>query len=216
MNRSIKIFRLIKKDVSGVELCKDMLVVSPTEHILRGFLIEATAERGRVYLWRVVTPLHRPMKSVFLDYSDRIPQTGEDLYIDYNAYQESAAALREIVTENLEYLRSVRAPQDFLRHISRMMGNRSINFRFDLALTYYRVGDIRQCKDILRALDVEVDQMAPSFRLPVDQSIKQAAREIEADPLGFGRLLDRWEDKNVETLGLLASRLASGRPRLVG
>jgi hypothetical protein len=203
MSRSQKTFGLIKRDLPGVELCKDMLVVLPTEHILRGFLIEATTEKERVYLWRVVTPLYRPMKSVFLDYSDRIPQTGEDVYIDNTSHQKSAGRLRPLISEHLEHLRNIRTPRDFLRHVSRMIGNRTVNFRFDLALTYHRIGDIHQCRDILRALDVEVDQMEPTFRLPIDQSIKQAAREIEFNPSGFGRLLDEWENKNVERLGLL-------------
>ncbi len=72
VSRSKRIFGLIKKELPDVELCKDMLVVLPTEHILRGFLIEATIEKGRIYLWRVVTPLHRPMRHVILNYSDRI------------------------------------------------------------------------------------------------------------------------------------------------
>jgi hypothetical protein len=82
MSRSTRIFRLIARDLPGVVLCKDMLVVVPTERILRGFLLETTTERDRVYLWKVVTPLYRPMRHVILDYSDRIPETGDDVYID--------------------------------------------------------------------------------------------------------------------------------------
>ena len=214
MSRSKKIFGLIKKSLPGVELCKDMLVVLPTEHILRGFLIETTTEKGRVYLWRVVTPLHRPMRSVFLDYGSRIPKD-RDVHIDNNAYGESAAMVGAIVSENFGYLQKVRHPRDFLRHISWMIGNSSINFRFDLALTYYRVGNVRQCKDILRALDVEVDQLEPKFRMPVDEAIKRAAREMESNPMGLTPLLDEWENRNIETLGLQASRLSSSAPRLV-
>ncbi len=85
MSRSKRIFGLIKKELPGVELCKDMLVVLPTEHVLRGFLIETTTERDRIYLWRVVTPLHRPMRSVLLDYSTRIPEGGPDVYVRRDA-----------------------------------------------------------------------------------------------------------------------------------
>ena len=83
-----------------------------------------------------------------------------------------------------------------------MIRNKSINFRFDLALTYYRVGELQQCKDILRELDVEVDQLDATFRMPVDEVIKQVARQIEANPAGLAALLDEWEDTNIETLGL--------------
>jgi hypothetical protein len=64
-----------------------MFVVLPTEHILRGFLIEATIEKDRIYFWRVATPLHRPMRSVFLDYSTRIPEGGLDIYVHRDAYR---------------------------------------------------------------------------------------------------------------------------------
>ncbi len=206
MSRSKKIFGLIKKELPGVELCKDMLVVLPTEHILRGFLIETTTEKGRVYLWRVVTPLHRPMRSVFLDYSTRIPGTGEDIYINPNAYEESADRIGAIVSEHLEYLLNVRHPEDFLRHVGWMIGNRSISFRFDLALTYYRLGKVRQSEEILRALDVEVDQLDRKMRLPVHDVMKQAAHEIASNPMGLTALLNEWENRNIETLGLQPSR----------
>jgi len=94
-----------------------------------------------------------------LDYSDRIPATGDDVYINPNAYKESAEKIGVYVREHLEYLQNVRHPEDFLRHVGRMIGNPSISLRFDLALTYYRLGKVRQSLDIVRALDVEVDQL---------------------------------------------------------
>jgi len=44
--------------------------------------------------------------------------------------------------------------------------------------------------------------------MPIDQLIKQAADQIESDPSAFGRLLDAWENGNIERLGLLPSRRA--------
>ena len=207
MSRSKKVFGLIKKELSGVELCKDMLVVLLTEHILRGFLIETITEKGRVYLWRVVMPLHQPMRSVILDYSARIPGTGEDVYINPNAYKESAARICIIISEHLEYLRNVRHPEDFLRHVGRRIGSSSISVRFDLALTYYRLGKVRQSEEILRALDVEVDQLDRKMRLPFHDIVKQAAHEIASNPTGLADLLNEWENRNIETLGLQPSRL---------
>jgi hypothetical protein len=96
-----------------------------------------------------------------------------------------------------------------------MIGNRSINFRFDLALTYYLVGDVHRCREILRSLDVEVDQLDYKILLPVDQAIKRAAREIESDSASFKRLLDEWESSNVDRLGLLPSRAGSGTSPVV-
>jgi len=36
---------MIKKELPGLELCRDMLLVVPTERIVRGFLIETTITR---------------------------------------------------------------------------------------------------------------------------------------------------------------------------
>jgi hypothetical protein len=205
MSRSKAVFTLLRKELSGVELCKDMLVVKPTEHIVRGFLIETTTEKDRIYLWRVVTPLYRPMKSIFLDYSARIPETGADIYIDRNEYRKSVDVIRTIVSANLEYLQRIEAPKDFLRHVSWMIGNSSINFRFDLALTYHRIGEPDRCRDMLQALKTEVDQSDPQFRMPVDQAIQQAAHAIEVNPTTFADLLNEWERRNIERLGLNSS-----------
>ena len=210
MSWSKKVFGYIKKQLPGVELCRDMLVVTPTEHISQGFLIETTTEKGRVYLWRVVIPLHRPMRSVILDYSDRIPDTGEDVYIKPDAYKESAEKIGVFIREHLEYLRNVRRPEDFLRHVGWMIGNPSISLRFDLALTYYRLGKVRQCEQIVCALDVEVAQLDPKMRLPFHDVVKHVAREMASNPTGLADLLDEWENRNVETLGLQSSRLVHG------
>jgi hypothetical protein len=204
MSRAKKLFDLIEKKLADVVLCQDMLVLIPSEHILRGFLIENTTEKGRIYLWRVVTPLYRRMRRVVLECSTRIP--GRDLYIDSAALARSASEIGDIIRDHLEYLRGVRTPQDFLKHVDWMIGNDSISFRFDLALTYYLTGDIGQCRDVLRTVKADVERLDRKLQLPIDFLIMEAARQFETDPSTFGLLLHEWEQKNVETLGLLPSR----------
>jgi hypothetical protein len=208
MNRAKEIFRLIQHDVPGMVLCNDMLVVAPTEHIVRGFLLEATMLKDHAYLWRVVTPLYRPMSRVFLDYSNRIPN-GERIYINRKALSNSAEGIRPIICDNVLFLQNVRRPSDFLQHIAWMAGNPDIRFRFDFALTHYRVGNVDQSKKLLRELDREVDRLEDYRRLPVDSSIKLAAEVIADDPAKLGLLLDKWESENVERLGLQATRAAT-------
>lgn len=154
------------------------------------------------------------MRSVILDYSNRIRGTGEDVYINPNAYKESAEKIGVFIREHLEYLRNVRHPEDFLRHVGRMIGNPSISLRFDLALTYYRLGKVRQTEHIVRALDLEVDQLDPKMRLPFHDIVKHVAREMVSNPTALADLLDEWENRNVETLGLQSSRPAPGVPRM--
>lgn len=64
--------RLIQGHLKGTRLCRDVLVVLPTEHLLRGFVFEPTTEKEMYYLWRVVMPLYLPTKSIILNYSKRI------------------------------------------------------------------------------------------------------------------------------------------------
>ncbi len=201
MNRSERIFGHIEKSMAGVVLCKDMLVVVPTRHVLRGFLLETTSERDMVYLWRVVMPLYRSTTTVFLDYSDRIP-SGQKVHVARNALLESADTVRHIIAEHLEFLQNIQIPEEFLRHVSDWIGNSSINFRFDLALTYYLIGEVRQSMKILEQLDVEVDRLERKMRMPIDQMIQRAAQVAAADPAGLSSLLDHWEKTNIETLGL--------------
>lgn len=194
--------------MSGVMLCEDMLVVLPTKHILRGFLFEATQVKDCVYLWRVVAPLYRPMTRVFLDYSTRIPN-GERIYIDKNAFRESADRVRAVIAENIACFGHMNTPRDFLRHIGWMIGNSEIRYRFDLALTQYRAGQIQTAQKIFQQLDFDVGRLTKARQLPVDASIKQAAQIIATNPEQLGRLLDQWENQNCEMLGVGATRIQS-------
>jgi hypothetical protein len=204
MSRSRTLFQIIERNLSGVALCKDMLVVFPTSHILRGFLLETTTVKDHLYLWRVIAPLYRPMDRVFLDYSTRIPK-GERIYLQRGAFKASAETIRAIIEGHIGYLESVYTPRDFLRHIGWMIGNSEIRFRFDFALTQYRVGDIRKAQELFQGLDNDVDRMEEGRRLPVDNSIKQAAKLIATHPEQLGPLLDKWESENIENLGLRAT-----------
>jgi hypothetical protein len=211
MSRSKRLFRLIQKDLPGVVLCKDMLVVPPTEHIVRGFSVETTSERDRVYLWRVVTPLLRPIGSVILTYSARIPESGEDVYVRREAFEQSAENIRSIISGHIEYLRGIRHPHDFLRHASWVVDGSPLLQRFDQALVHYLIGNVQHSVRALRALDKEVDQWGAGRREHIGPLLKQVVREIDKDPPGLAALLTEWENQNVERLGLQPSRMPSER-----
>jgi len=72
MSMQRKTLRLIQPRLKGTRLCKDVLVVLPTEHLLRGFLFERTPYKEMHYLWRVITPLYHPANHIYLDYSKRL------------------------------------------------------------------------------------------------------------------------------------------------
>jgi len=215
MSRAKKVFKLVAKSRPGLVLCKDVLVVAPTDQILRGFVLETTTEKNMVYLWRVVMPLYQPRTSVYLDYSNRI-SNGDRVYIDPKDYRESARAVESLIAPHVSALKKLSDVRDFFRHIEWMIENNSSRFRFDLALTYHRIGDVSRAMSILESLPHEIEQyyaaFAPALRKymisgpnPLEDAMRQAAHMIAADPSGFSGLLDQWVQQNVETHGLQAT-----------
>jgi hypothetical protein len=215
VSRSRRIFAQIAKEMSGLVLCRDMLVIPPTEHIVRGFLVENRSTKDSIYLWKVVCPLHRPMQDVYLNYGDRISNNGGDNNVDPKDFKKSAALIGSIIGKHVNDLATVRTPKDFLRHIDRMLGNESSVVRLDLALTYCRLGNIRKCRDVLAKLRVRFDSRT--------EQMNQGSRQKHPDPFGdqlklvesaleSGRgnllaLMNEWERKNVELLELGPTRV---------
>jgi hypothetical protein len=193
MSIKLKTLRLIQRRLKGTQLCKDVLVVLPTEHILRGFAFERTLSKDMYYLWRVITPLYRPANPVFLTYSDRISKGY--LRLTREALDETAEHIASIMSPgHLSNLRRVRGPKEFLKHVGWMAGN--TNFRVDLALTHYLLGNVDQCIKILERLPLE--DLPPPFRV----HIVPFFTELRTRPAAAAARLQAWERENVERLGL--------------
>jgi hypothetical protein len=213
MNRSKRIFKVIEKNVPGTVLCNNVLVVCPTEYIVRGFLLEATSEKGRVYLWKVVAPLYRPMSHLILTYGNRIPESGEEIILDENTYAKSIANIQSIISGSpIEYLRSISSPEDFLRHIRWVGEGSPIWPRVDRALTLYLAGRVRHSIDLLRSLNDEIEHMDIQRKKYFAPVIDRVLHEVDKSPSGLAALLDEWVDRNVDSLGLRASRPSLSSP----
>ena len=190
-----KTLQLIQRRLKGTQLCKDVLVVLPTEHILRGFMFERTLSKDMYYLWRVITPLYKPANPVFLTYSDRISKGY--LRLTREALDETAERIASIMSPgHLSYLRRVRGPKEFLKHVGWMAGNTMLNFRVDLALTHYLLGNIDECVTILERLPLE--DLPPPFRVHIVPFFS----ELRTSPAAAAARLQAWERENVERLGL--------------
>jgi len=210
VRRSRRIFGQIAKEMSDFILCKDMLVIPPTENIVRGFLIESTSEKDRIYLWKVVCPLHRPMRDVYLNYSNRISEEGGDIFVDSKNFRKSAALIGSIIGKHVDELSVIRTAKDFLRYIGPILGNESFVVQLDLAMIHCRMRNISKCREILTKLRVRFDSWA--------EQMNQGSRQKHSDPFGdqltlveraFASgsedlivLMNEWESKNVELLEL--------------
>jgi hypothetical protein len=191
-----KTLQLIQRRLKGTQLCKDVLVVLPTEHILRGFAFERTLSKDMYYLWRVIAPLYIPANPIFLAYSKRLSK-GEYFQLTREGLDEIAERIASIMSPgHLSYLRRVRGPKEFLKHVAWMAGNTMLNFRVDLALTHYLLGNVDQCIKILGCLPLE--DLPPPFRVHIIPFFT----ELRTSPADAASRLQAWERENVERLGL--------------
>ncbi len=93
-----------------------------------------------------------------------------------------------------------------------MAGNTGLNFRVDLALTHYLLGNVDQCIKILERLPLE--DLPPPFRA----NIVPFFTELRTSPADAASRLQAWERENVERLGLAKTMIgeAAGKIRTVG
>jgi hypothetical protein len=199
MSRSAKVLNLVQPHLPGTVVCRDVLVVTPTDYVLRGFFLNSTSQKHHMDLWRVVMPLHRPLQYMVLNYSGIIPGPA-DGRIRVDDIPGAVEAVLGLIRGEIDALRRTQSAAAFLRHIARMSGNRSDVVQLDLALAHYLVGNGGDALRILRALDVAAETH-PSRR----EIVQQALERIEADPVSLKTLIDHWRDENVATFGLAAT-----------
>ncbi len=209
MSMSRTALKLVQKSLPQLHLCKSILVLPPTQRLVRGYQFERTQLKGTFYLWRRVTPLFR----VTLSYSTRIAG-GYHVYLSKENPHESAAEITRVISEDLPNLEKVRTPSDFLAHVSWMIGNDSPIFLFDLALTYFLVG---RCDDALLTLEQSVASMerldagkeqsyfyCPSIpHREVFRSTAEAfAAALRSSPARAAEIISDWERRNIAQYGL--------------
>ena len=196
MNIQRATLRLIQRNLKGTRLCKDVLVVLPTEHILRGFVFERTLVKEMYYLWRVIMPLYRPANTIILNYSTRISD-GEPFRLTRSRLSETAERITASMSPgHLSYLRKVKGLKEPLKHVNWMARNTMVNFRMDLALTHYMAGDVAECIKILE--NIPLESLPPKLRAYV----VPFAAELRTSPADAASRVQSWEHENIERLGL--------------
>jgi hypothetical protein len=205
MSKSVKALKLISKSVPELRLCKDKLVVSPTEHIVRCFVFEWTPYKGLFYFWRVVLPLYTPMPVFYLSQGQRLAK-GDYISLSDPEFASSIRNLTQIILDGeLRYLQSIRRPEDFLERFGgegRNEGYTPQIVGLEAALTYYLVGNIPLCIEILEEFASE-DLNCGSADM--QWAAGDLAREMRTDPLAAARKIRALEQANVERFGLAPS-----------
>ena len=195
MSITIRILKRLQKSLPGTRLCKDVLVLTPTERIVRGFTFERTIEKGRYYFWRVVMPLYSPTDFLHLTYSNRISD-GKMFYLSpENIDEVTSQILKIVLDEDFDYLRDIRHPKDFL---SVKIGHPGLASSIDHAVTYFLLGDITACIKLLE----EGLAKNPYPDYPHAKEASALLKDLKASPANAVRRIEGWERANIEMLGL--------------
>jgi hypothetical protein len=209
MSRSAKVFKLVQPHLPGTILCKDVLVVGPTGYILRGFFLNTTSQKHHMDLWKVVMPLHRPHDDLMLTYGIMI--SGPDNFrVRVDEPKQAAEAVLRCVRGEVDSLRALKGPAQFLQHIAWRSGNESEPVQLDFALTHFLIGNVAEALRILRWLATREEVFAVHRNL-----VRQALAALEDTPSKFQQLIDGWRDANVAALGLEATVQKQPSLRLV-
>lgn len=217
MSMSRTALRLVQKSLPQLRLCKSMLVLPPTEHIVRGYEFERTPYKGTFYLWRTVMPLF----SMRLNYSKRIPR-GDYVELSKENPQQSAAVVAKIISDDLRNVEKIRTPQDFLDHISWMIGNDTIIFLFDLAITYYLVGRFEDALLTLEQSLAAAEKLRSGSTEPIyfhcpsiphrkefRRTVEDFAAALKSSPAAAGEMVSDWERTNIAQYGLAETILTA-------
>jgi hypothetical protein len=210
MTMSGKALTLIQKSFGDLRLCKDMLVVPPTEHIIRCFVFERTPYKGLFYFWRVVFPLYTQYPFITLTHGRRLAKGG---YIDLSGSQleQSVQGLVEILSQGeVDDVRAIRGPQEFLARFGGAAVDQGYTPRisaFNAALTYYLIGNIPFCLDILD--DFASQDLSPGT-VALQLSARDLAREMRVDPSAGERRIRALEEINIERFALRPTLAADG------
>jgi hypothetical protein len=157
------------------------------------------------YLWRVITPIYRPDNPIFLTYSKKMK--GGYFQLTRQGLDQTAERIAAILSPgHLGYLRRVRGPKEFLKHVAWMTGNTMPNFNMDLALTHYLLGNVDQCIKILESI---LENLHPILRA----KIVPFFTELKTNPQGAASMVQAWERENIERLGLAETMIDAVQAR---
>jgi hypothetical protein len=206
MSISRRTLKIIERSLGGLHLCKSILAVAPTDHILRGFLLERTPYKSTYYLWSVIAPLYRPMYDITLNYSRRMLK-GEYVKIPPEEIAQSAQYIATVIADGpLDQVTRIRGPKEFLEHISWMIGNTTDPFRFDYAMTHYMLGNKEKCLTVLEEL---VSEPMSGARHKVYIWAQEIIAKLKTNPSEVDGLVKYLEDENIEKFALSPTRIKS-------
>jgi hypothetical protein len=228
MSISRRTLKLVLKSLPHLHMCNSVLVLPPTGHILRGYAFERTPYKAQFYLWRLVMPLYRPTKYLQKSYGVRIPK-GALVELPRDDLERAAGFVTEAISEDLPTLDKIREVEDFLNHISWMIGNTMPYFLLDLGLTYCMLGKPELAVEPFEDLELRLrdsmtyrlkereamrkkksvwPRLARNAELSAEVGIAQHRRavdlvaQLKSDRAELNRTIRAWESENIARFNL--------------
>lgn len=138
-----------------------------------------------------------------LNYGERIPN-GEYMEIKEDDIESAVDnILRIICDKNLDYLRGIRGPKDFLRHTNYMIGNLSDMYLFDTAISYYLIDDYDKCLSLLTTLTSDRPGVIPQAY--IQDLSKKIIGAIHKEPFEVKLIIENIENENIDKFSLRPS-----------
>lgn len=190
----------LQRSFGDLCLCKSVLVIPPTGHIVRGFVFEHTPYKGLFYFWRIVFPLYTDWPTIMLNFGDRAGGNYFDL--SDTEFERSIARLVDYISAELEDLRSIHDPETFLVRFGGPSIEQGYAMRlgaFDAAMTYYLMGKIEFC---LNALEYLAGANLAPGGMDRLASWRGLLRDMRTDPSACGRYIAQLEAKNIRRFAL--------------
>jgi hypothetical protein len=184
--------------IAGTQIISEMVVLTPTRHLVCGLSFERTPTKDYYYLWKLVVPLFSPMmENISLNYSHRIDIRGArgPFYIGGDCQdlaRDVASTFHAIFEKGMT--RGYGVPE--LIKIAEEMGKVRSNMMLEVAIAYGIIGNFNEARRRLEKI------LALNFASPILPRVKEIAAEIlvaiDLRNGTFAHLVQTWEERNIQ------------------
>jgi len=199
----------LQQSLPALRMGHDLLFLPPVEHFLRCFALDSRFDiRGTAYFWRVVIPLYRPHNFLTLNYADRLLGGERVSLLDPDLDQTIDRLVRVVSEGELDRLKAIQSPQDFLRKTDWSSLPSTPNYRLDLALSQYMIGNVPACLEILE--QVVSAKLSPRWADSV-KLVQELVAELKVNPTALERRIKAWEERNISWFHLAPRTRRKGK-----
>jgi hypothetical protein len=192
--------KLLSSLLPDLRMGSKLLFVPPVEHVLRCFVLETGfAIKGTAYFWRLVMPLYRPPGFLVVNYGERLFAGERVSLLDADLDRTIDRLARAVSGGELERLRAIQSPQDFLRQIDWDSCPSTPNYRIDLALSHYMTGNVTACQEILD--QVAAAPLNPRWADKIKLA-QELAQDLRVNPVTLTQKIEAWKQDAIRWLHL--------------